>query len=86
MLRLQEYLAEHEANSFQGNYRTLDAVIKKFEAIGQTIKNLAEEVITSYPDTPWEEMCRLRNRISLAYFGVDIKSFGALLSVTFLII
>ncbi|MCG9880577.1 MAG: DUF86 domain-containing protein [Bacteroidia bacterium] len=32
---------------------------------------MPKEIKDKYPDIPWEEMYRLRNRISHEYFGVD---------------
>ena len=73
MRRMKEYLAEHHVNSFQGDYKSMDAVIRNFEIIGEATKKLPKEVLASYPDTPWKEMYRLRNRISHAYFGIDYQ-------------
>lgn len=73
MRRIQEYLAEHNVTSFQEDYKTIDAVIRNFEIIGEATKNLPQEVIVKYPDTPWKEMYRLRNRISHEYFGIDYQ-------------
>ena len=73
MRRIKEYLAEHNVDSFQEDYKTIDAVIRNFEIIGEATKNLPKEVPASYPNTPWKEMYRLRNRISHEYFGIDYQ-------------
>ena len=73
MLRIQEYLAEHNFDSFRKDYKTLDAVIRNFEIIGEATKNLPKEVTARYPAIPWKEMYRLRNRISHEYFGIDYQ-------------
>ncbi len=73
MRRIKEYLAEHDVDSFQEDYKTINAVIRNFEIIGEATKNLPKEVIARYPDTPWKEMYRLRNRISHEYFGIDYQ-------------
>ena len=73
MLRIQEYIAEHNADSFQQDYKTVDAVIRNFEIIGEATKNLPDTVKDKYPDVPWKEMYRLRNRVSHNYFGVDYQ-------------
>lgn len=73
MLRIQEYISEHDVLSFKEDYKTIDAVIRNFEIIGEATKNLPKEVKDKYPDTPWEEMYRLRNRISHEYFGIDYQ-------------
>ena len=73
MLRIQEYLSKHELDSFIKDYKTIDAVIRNFEIIGEATKNLPKEVKDRYPDMPWTEMYRLRNRISHEYFGIDYQ-------------
>jgi len=73
MLRIQEYIAKLDVNSFKQDYKTVDAVIRNFKIIGEATKNLPKEVKDRYPDTPWKEMYRLRNRISHEYFGIDYQ-------------
>ena len=73
MLRIQEYVINHDLNSFEKDYKTVDAVIRNFEIIGEATKNLPAAIKDKYSDTPWKEMYRLRNRISHEYFGVDYQ-------------
>ena len=73
MLRIQEYISDHTLDSFQQDYKTVDAVIRNFEIIGEATKNLPDTVKDKYPDVPWKEMYRLRNRVSHNYFGVDYQ-------------
>ena len=73
MLRIQEYVVDHDFDSFQKDYKTVDAVIRNLEIIGEATKNLPNSLKTKYPDTPWKEMYRLRNRVSHDYFGIDYK-------------
>ena len=49
----------------------MDAVVRNFEIIGEAAKHLPKELKSNYPQLPWEEMYRLRNRISHEYFGID---------------
>lgn len=51
----------------------MDAVIRNFEIIGEAAKKLSPEFKTKYPQIPWSEMYRLRNRVTHEYFGVDYK-------------
>ncbi|MBN4072142.1 DUF86 domain-containing protein [Flavobacteriales bacterium AH-315-E23] len=71
MERIQEYISGKEFITFKGDYKTVDAVIRNFEVIGEAVKNLPAEITEKYPHLPWEEMYRLRNTISHEYFGVD---------------
>jgi len=69
--RISEYLSEIELQNFKEDYKTVDAVIRNFEIIGEASKNLPVELKERYRNVPWEEMYYLRNRISHEYFGID---------------
>ncbi|MCW3112634.1 MAG: hypothetical protein JWR18_1030 [Segetibacter sp.] len=71
MQRVQEYIAGLNFEQFTVDYKTIDAVIRNFEIIGEASKNLPKVIKDKYPHVPWEQMYRLRNRISHEYFGVD---------------
>lgn len=58
---------------FKTDFKTVDAVVRNFEIIGEASKNLPENLKIKYPDLPWEQMYRLRNRISHEYFGIDYE-------------
>jgi uncharacterized protein with HEPN domain len=73
MQRINEYISKHDFGSFKKDYKTVDAVIRNFEIIGEATKSLPKEIQAKYPDTPWSEMYRLRNRITHEYFGVDYR-------------
>jgi uncharacterized protein with HEPN domain len=47
--------------------------VRNFEIIGEASKNVSKEIKENYPNIPWEEMYRLRNRISHEYFGIDYE-------------
>ncbi len=71
MQRVQEYIAGLDFKTFKLDYKTVDAVIRNFEIIGEASKNLTMDIKNKYNHLPWEEMYRLRNRISHEYFGID---------------
>jgi uncharacterized protein with HEPN domain len=71
--RIQEYLSGLDFPRFEQDYKTVDAVIRNFEVIGEASKNLPKNFKDKYANVPWEEMYRLRNRISHEYFGIDYE-------------
>ena len=73
MNRVAEYISGLNFNTFKHDYKTVDAVIRNFEIIGEAAKNLPIEVKKKYPMVPWDEMYLLRNKISHEYFGVDYE-------------
>ena len=71
--RILVYTQGYDFTGFKRDYKTVDAVIRNFEVIGEAAKNIPGEIKERYPDVPWNEMYALRNRISHAYFGVDYE-------------
>jgi uncharacterized protein with HEPN domain len=73
MQRVGEYITGLDFQHFKQDYKTVDAVIRNFEVIGEASKNLSKAVKSRHPHVPWKEMYRLRNRISHEYFGIDYE-------------
>ncbi len=73
MSRIQEYIGDMTFDVFRKDFKTIDAVIRNFVIIGEATKKLPTEFKAKYPQTPWSEMYRLRNRVTHEYFGVDYK-------------
>lgn len=71
MDRIAEYIEGYTFIKFKQDYKTVDAVIRNFEIIGEAAKNLPEDFKTIHSDLPWSEMYLLRNKVSHEYFGVD---------------
>lgn len=73
MDRIMEYLEGHNLDSFKKDYKTVDAVIRNFEIIGEASKKLPETFKKQNSNIPWQEMYYLRNKISHEYFGIDYE-------------
>lgn len=73
MERIAEYITGYDFNEFKKDYRTVDAVIRNFEIIGEASRSLSDNLKINNPDIPWNEMYYLRNRVSHEYFGIDYK-------------
>ena len=73
MSRIAEYIEGFSFTDFKRDYKTVDAVIRNFEVIGEASKNLPIEIKTKYPEVPWDEMYLLRNKVSHEYFGIDYE-------------
>ena len=71
MSRIAEYIDGYDFVSFKKDYKTVDAVIRNFEIIGEASKNLSDELKAKYSGVPWQEMYYLRNKISHEYHGID---------------
>ncbi|MEZ4526424.1 MAG: DUF86 domain-containing protein [Desulfobacterales bacterium] len=56
---------------FLQDEKTSSAVIRKFEIIGEAVKNVPEFVRKKYPDILWKDMAGMRDRLIHGYFGID---------------
>jgi len=70
---ISEYIENYTFIDFKRDYKTVDAVIRNFEIIGEASKNLPKEIKEKYSEVPWAEMYLLRNKVSHEYFGVDYE-------------
>ncbi len=60
--------------SFEGfiaDSKTVDAVIRNFEIIGEAANRLPEDFKANYPSIDWQRIRGFRNRIVHDYFGID---------------
>ena len=73
MSRIAEYIGEMDFGHFKTDFKTVDAVVRNFEIIGEASKKLDDGLKEKYPDIPWKEMYYLRNRVSHEYFGIDYE-------------
>ena len=73
MKRIAEYIEGQDFNGFMKDYKTVDAVIRNFEVIGEASKNLPDDFKEKYNHVPWHEMYYLRNKVSHEYFGIDYE-------------
>jgi len=71
--RILEYTQDYDFMDFKRDYKTVDAVIRNFEIIGEAAKNIPDEIKELHCEVPWNEMYSLRNRISHSYFGIDYE-------------
>ena len=60
-------------DEFVKDTKTVYAVIRAIEIIGEAVKNIPEEIRKKYPDIPWRSMAGMRDKVIHAYFGVKIE-------------
>ncbi|MFZ4455278.1 MAG: DUF86 domain-containing protein [Bacteroidales bacterium] len=71
--RIEEYTNGLSYSGFKKDYKTVDAVIRNFEIIGEAAKNIPTEIKEANSKVPWNEMYLLRNKVSHEYFGIDYE-------------
>jgi uncharacterized protein with HEPN domain len=69
--KILEYTSDLSFDHFIKDCKTIDAVIRNFEIIGEATSRLPEDLRDKYPDIDWHRIRRSRNRIVHDYFGID---------------
>jgi hypothetical protein len=69
---IAEYTSGMDYSAWQKDRRTIDAVIRNLEVIGEAATYIPEEIKGKYSEIPWAKMRGIRNLLIHEYFGVDI--------------
>jgi len=57
---------------FQSDKKTVYAVVRCLEVIGEAVKKIPKAQKDKYPGIPWQEIAGMRNKLIHEYFGVDV--------------
>jgi uncharacterized protein with HEPN domain len=71
---IEEYLADSDFEKFVADQKTVDAVIRKIEIIGEAASNVSEKFQKKYPEIAWRGMISARNRMIHGYFDINQKA------------
>ncbi len=74
MRKALSFTAGMEWESFSKDDKTLFAVIRAIEIIGEAAKKIPQEVKALYPDIPWQDMAGMRDKLIHEYFGADHRT------------
>ena len=69
--KILEYTDGLSFEDFLKDSKTVDAVVRNFEIIGEAANRLPEEFKDNFPDIDWHRIRGFRNRIVHDYFGID---------------
>ena len=68
-----EYTKDVNKKSFNSKELIQDAIIRRFEIIGEAAKNVSNEFREKYSDIPWKKIVGLRDKLIHGYFNVDVE-------------
>lgn len=69
--KILEYTRSLSFDDFTKDSKTIDAVIRNFEIIGEAANRLPDDFKEEYPEIDWLRIRGFRNRIVHDYFGID---------------
>lgn len=71
--RAIQFAAGMNYETFAKDDKTIYAVIRAVEIIGEAAVNIPEDVRSKYPDIPWRDIKGMRNKLVHQYFGVNME-------------
>ncbi|GAB6102194.1 DUF86 domain-containing protein [Thermococcus atlanticus] len=71
--RIEEYTEGYDFETFTKDRKTIDAVLRNLEIIGEAAKHIPESIRMQHPEIPWKRVIGLRNVVIHHYFGVDLS-------------
>ena len=71
--RAIQFVQGMDFETFSNDEKTLYAVIRAIEIIGEAAAKIPDEVRSDYPKVPWREVKGMRNKLVHNYFGINME-------------
>jgi uncharacterized protein with HEPN domain len=72
-LKIKQYTKDIDFNEFITDEKTIDAVVRNFEIIGEAANRIEPGFREKNPQIEWKRIRGFRNRIVHDYFGIDYE-------------
>ena len=71
--KIERYMDSLTMNGFKADEKTVDAVVRNLEIIGEAVRQIPSEFKEKHSNVSWNQIAGLRNRIVHDYFGLDLE-------------
>ena len=71
--KILSYTAGMSFDDFISDDKTIDAVVRNFEIIGEAANRVPEDFKVDHPEIEWRRIVGFRNRIIHEYFGINYE-------------
>jgi uncharacterized protein with HEPN domain len=72
ILEVEDFTKGMDLESFGKDRKTINAVVRSLEVMGEAAKHIPEGLRKKYPKIPWKRMAGTRDKLIHEYTGVDI--------------
>ncbi len=70
---IRSYVAGMTFDEFVADRKTLDAVARNLEILGEAAKNIPDEILLERSEIPWKQVRRFRDKIAHHYFDLNLQ-------------
>lgn len=71
-VKATEFVSGMNFDDFRKDEKTIYAVVRALEIIGEAAKKIPKVLGDSYPEIPWREIAGTRDKLIHEYFGVNL--------------
>jgi len=71
--KIEEFTSGMTLEAFEKDTKTVFAVIRALEVIGEAAKKIPLSVRNKYNQVPWLQITGMRDKLIHEYFGVNVK-------------
>jgi uncharacterized protein with HEPN domain len=69
----EEFVKGMSFDDFLKDKKSVNAVIRSIEVIGEAAKKIPPSLKNKFYDVPWKKMAGMRDKLIHEYFGVDLE-------------
>jgi uncharacterized protein with HEPN domain len=73
MKDIEDFVGNMTYEDFIEDKKTINAVVRSIEIIGEATKNLPTSFRNEYSSVPWRKMAGMRDRLAHEYFDIDME-------------
>ena len=71
--KVMDFVKNISYEEFIQDDKTVFAVVRALEIIGEAAKNIPDDIRKNYPEIPWKDMAGMRDKVIHEYFGVKLS-------------
>lgn len=70
---IESFVKGMRFEEFKSDRKTINAVVRSIEVIGEASKKIPKSITARYPGVPWRKMAGMRDKLIHEYFGIDLE-------------